>query len=164
MKLLLIRHADAVDPSSFKGSDLQRPLTPEGQKKARQVLKVVARLYPDLQVILTSQACRAIETAKLLARYAFPAKIVRSKELNPGCGLRNLGRALASLPGNPTCVAVVGHEPDLSKLLSAMVADNALRVEFKKTTCAEVVVNRLLKGELKLLLPARALTKGGKAI
>jgi len=156
MKLLLVRHAAAAEPGEFKGSDLERPLTAEGRKKARQVFERLAALYPDLEWILTSVARRAVETGDILARCVGKARQCQSERLNPGCGIKDLARAIAELPETPECMAVVGHEPDLSALLAHIAGAGTLRVEFKKAACAEVEINRLCKGELKALLPPSA--------
>ncbi|MBU1692664.1 MAG: phosphohistidine phosphatase SixA [Verrucomicrobia bacterium] len=163
MKLLLVRHAAAVEPAAFPGPDLERPLTAEGKKKARRVVKVLSALYPELEVILTSCARRAVETGEILAQGGKKAKLLHSERLNPGCDIKDLGRALADLPKQPSCVAIVGHEPDLSRILAHMAGAGTLRVEFKKAACAEVEINQLLKGELKALLPPSALLHKGKA-
>ena len=157
MKLLLIRHAAAVEPEAFHGSDLERPLTAEGQKKARRVFEVLSELYPEMEVVLTSCARRAVETGEILAQCAGNVKRLQSERLNSGCTIKDLARALADLPEQPGCAAVVGHEPDLSRILAHLVGAGTLRVEFKKATCAEVEINQLLKGELKALLPPAAL-------
>jgi phosphohistidine phosphatase len=157
MKLLLVRHAAAVEPADFHGSDLERPLTAEGKKKARRVFEVLSALYPDLEVILTSCARRAVETGEILARCGKKITLRQSEKLNPGCGIKDLGRALAELPGPPACAAVVGHEPDLSGILAHMVGGGTLRVAFKKAACAVVEINQLLKGELQAFLPPAVL-------
>lgn len=158
MKVLLVRHAAAVDPEEFKGPDLERPLTPEGAKKARRLLRAVAGLYPELGAVLCSRARRAVETAKILADCA-GVKVTESELLNPGCTFKDLARALTRLPKRPDCVAVVGHEPDFSHILSDMVAGGTLRVEVKKASCIEVEVNHLYKGELKAVLPPAVLMR-----
>ncbi|HOW96368.1 MAG TPA: histidine phosphatase family protein [Kiritimatiellia bacterium] len=157
MKLLLIRHAAAAEPEDFGGSDLDRPLTDEGRKKARRAFKTLAVLHPDVQLILTSRARRAIETGALLADCLGNPAQVASERLNPGCGAEDLVRALAEWPALPEAVAVVGHEPDLSHILGHVAGAGALRVRFKKAACAVAEVNRQLKGELQALLPPAAL-------
>lgn len=157
MKLLLIRHAAAVEPEEFPGGDLDRPLTEEGRKKARRAFKVLAGLHPDIEVILTSVARRAMETGDILARGIGKAERVATERLNPGCGVADLARALAELPSPPGVVAVVGHEPDLSHILAHVAGAGTLRVRFKKAACAVVDINQQLKGELQAFLPPAAL-------
>lgn len=157
MKLLLIRHAAAVEPGDFPGGDLDRPLTEEGRKKARRAFKTLAGLHPDIEVVLTSAARRAVETGDLLAGRIGKPEQVATERLNPGCGVADLARALAELPSPPEAVAVVGHEPDLSHILAHIAGAGAMRVRFKKAACAVVDINQQLKGELLAFLPPAAL-------
>jgi phosphohistidine phosphatase SixA len=41
MRVLFLRHAEAVESSGFEGSDLERPLTGKGRRTMKAVARVV---------------------------------------------------------------------------------------------------------------------------
>lgn len=152
MKLILVRHAEAVDAEAYPGKDMERPLTSAGRSVARKVGRYIQKLFPQVDVVLSSEARRAIETADLLA-LAWSGVVRRiTPYLNPGCSLRDLRRAVKDWSDDAT-VVMVGHEPDLSRALAEIVADGRLRVAIKKAAWVVVEVNRQLKGELQALVP-----------
>jgi len=124
MQLLVVRHAPAGDKIEFAASgrpDDDRPLTDEGIRKMRAAASGLGRLVERLDVIASSPLRRARETADILvAAYdAAPLEIVDS--LAPGSApaalVPWLERQLAA-----SAVAVVGHEPHLSGLVSWLVS------------------------------------------
>ncbi len=117
MRLLLLRHAIAEDRVAWAArgrDDLERPLTAEGRKRMRRIAETLARLEPEIELVLTSRARRSIETAQILLA-ALPGEpaFVEAHELAPD------GKATALLQrvaghGQLGAVALVGHEPNLS--------------------------------------------------
>ena len=154
MKILFVRHAIAEDPLDFKGhDDLLRPLTAEGQHKARKHFKALAKFYEPPELIVSSAAVRARQTADLLAE-VFPKAARDERTLfNPGADHAAFVRWLRDLDRNLERVALVGHEPDLSLMIGGAVAQGRLNIEVKKAACIEVDCNRIGRGELTLLLP-----------
>ena len=162
MRVLFVRHAAAVEKGAFLGSDLRRPLTDEGRKKAKTAFRALARVCGAPEIIISSQAVRAVETAEILSEAFGGTRMERSDVLNPGCDFAQFKDMVCSLGEHHDALAVVGHEPDLSVILSHVVAGGHLRVEMKKASCAEVEMNRLGKGELKLLVTAGMLNELGR--
>ena len=69
MDLILWRHADARDAEGESvEEDLDRPLTPRGEKQARRMAEWLNRFLPDSSRILVSPALRARQTAQALGR------------------------------------------------------------------------------------------------
>lgn len=154
MKILFVRHAIAADPPDFRdASDLARPLTTEGRRKARRVFKALARFYDPPDVIVSSDATRARQTADLLAEEYPAAARAHTPEFNPGAEYPALVRWLRTLEHHCERVAVVGHEPDISRMVAGAVAHGPLNIEVKKAACIEVDANRLGRGVLTLLFP-----------
>lgn len=154
MRILLIRHAAAEDRSA-SGGDLARELTEEGRKKAAKAFKGLSRIYEGLDMILCSEAARAYQTACILAD-AFQCKtVLRVGDLNPGCTYATFRKAIRQHAYKAECIAVVGHEPDFSRLTAAIAGDGVLRVDVKKASCIELDVNALCKGELRAVIPPR---------
>jgi len=158
MKILFVRHAKAVEAADFDGADLLRPLTLDGCKAARKAFRVLARFQKKPEIIVCSTAVRARQTAEILAAELAVERLIESSNLNPGARLDGLKAVLDEIPCNTKRLAVVGHEPDLSLMISALVADGNLNIEIKKGACAEVEVARdTFKGNLGLLEPAGVL-------
>ncbi|HBA83758.1 MAG TPA: hypothetical protein DCZ95_06655 [Verrucomicrobia bacterium] len=161
MKILFVRHARAQTRAEFKGkNDLLRPLTPVGSKEARKAFKRVAKMYSKPDVILSSQAVRAVDTAELLAQAWGVKGVKQTEELNPGCNMAKFQKMLGQLDNKIEWVAVVGHDPDFSDLVSEITANGALKLDFKKAACMEVDIVSMepLRGELKAFLPPRLVT------
>jgi phosphohistidine phosphatase len=141
MRILFIRHAEAVEADEFDGPDLKRPLTRAGEKSARKAFRTLARLIDEPDVLMCSEAVRARQTAKLAAAAFKMPGIVQSAKLNPGCSIKLFQKLLKELPGSTELVAVVGHEPDFSSIISELVARGRLDLDLRKGACAAVDVD-----------------------
>lgn len=116
MKVLLVRHAIAADGASFAGPDRDRPLTDEGRRRFERGALALAAQVPDLAWIATSPLRRARQTAEILdAASDGRARLTEARELAPGGGAEEVLRLLASWREAGT-VALVGHEPNLTRL------------------------------------------------
>jgi len=124
MRLLVVRHAIAEDREAFARShkdDADRPLTSEGRRKMERAALGLKVLVPELDVLAASPYKRAFDTAEIIAASYGGLTVERVPELAPGAGL---DRVLAWLTARHTrgSVAVVGHEPDLSRLVCTLLA------------------------------------------
>ncbi len=78
MNLYILRHAIALDPSEWKKSDSERPLSKEGIRKMKKAAKGMRRMDLHFDWILTSPFRRAYDTAQIVAK-EFKAKGIDSK-------------------------------------------------------------------------------------
>ncbi|TAN36892.1 MAG: hypothetical protein EPN23_07170 [Verrucomicrobia bacterium] len=163
MKILFVRHAIAVEPLNFRGDDLVRPLTDEGARKACRTFRALAGFYEPLELIVSSDAVRARQTADLLAEVFPKAARAHTAEFNPGADYRAFMRWLRGLEHKLERVAVVGHEPDISRMIAGVTAEGHLNIEVKKGACIEVDCNRIGRGELTLLFPPWAAKKNDES-
>lgn len=119
MKILLVRHAKAEDKTIFARSgrpDAERPLTKHGKKEMRRVAKGLKSEVPRLDRLVSSPLLRARQTADILHdRYGSPA-ITEHEGLAPGGNFTSLLRWIRRQK-SARVIALVGHEPDLSRLL-----------------------------------------------
>jgi phosphohistidine phosphatase len=131
VRLLLIRHATAV-PSGTPGiPDDERKLTARGEKRFRKAARGLARLVKRPDAILTSPLPRARRTAAIAA--AAWGRIEPRPEPALAAGRFEAWAALLSGYAPGACVALVGHEPHLSKLLARLLgAGQPDRLAFKK--------------------------------
>ena len=133
MRLLVVRHAIAQDREDFaEGDDAARPLTPDGRKKMQRGAEGLKEIVPEIDRLISSSLKRAVETAEIIARVYGDLKVQRIPELAPGTPLDGVLKWLADLPEGGT-VAVVGHEPDLSGMVCALLANaHEPFLEFRK--------------------------------
>lgn len=126
MNLYIIRHAIAVDEAtSDYESDSERPLTDKGRKKMRQIARALRNIGVEFDLILSSPYLRACETAEILADvFKMKKKIVFSDNLIP-LGNPELLIGEINEKYSVDSLALVGHEPHLSTLISMLVAENA---------------------------------------
>jgi phosphohistidine phosphatase len=127
MDLFLIRHAKAEEGALY-ASDAERPLTEDGRLQAQQVGLALKQAGVRLDVIVTSGLLRAVETARLIAEeVGFSGGLETDPRLSPE------GRPSEILDGllaarTEERVALVGHEPSMGKLLSALLGKPGLSV------------------------------------
>jgi phosphohistidine phosphatase len=107
MDLILWRHADAGEPLEDITQDLQRKLTPKGEKQAARMAEWLNRLLPDSTRVLASPALRCQQTVQALGR-----KYQTREALGPGGTVGNL-LTLARWPDRREPVLVIGHQPTL---------------------------------------------------
>ena len=149
MRILFIRHAEAVEADDFDGPDLERPLTARGRRVMKKAALALAARYPKPAVIVSSCAQRARGTADVVARAVGRSTFKETPLLNPGARPADILRVLEAVRRSATYVVLVGHEPDLSTVISHLVADGRLRLKLKKGACVEV----------ELLAPRRGLLR-----
>jgi phosphohistidine phosphatase len=136
-ELYIIRHARAghADPAVWR-DDAERPLTDDGRKRFREAARGLSRLVPNVDVVLSSSFARAWQTAELLHEVAGWPEPTRCAELEVG---RTPASAAATLADRAEhSVAVVGHEPHLSRLASLLStgSEDGLQLELKKGAVA----------------------------
>jgi phosphohistidine phosphatase len=135
LQLLVVRHAIAEDRADFARShkdDSARPLTPEGRRKMERGALGLKQIIPELDILATSPYKRALETAEIIAHVYGGLGVDQVPELAPGCGLDRVVGWLADLHARGV-VAIVGHEPDLSRLVCALlVGANGPFLELRK--------------------------------
>ena len=127
MNLYIIRHAIAVDEGLPEyEDDSQRPLTDKGKKKMRQIARGLRVLGVDFDLILSSPYVRAKETAEILAEVSkTKADVVFSENLIPMGDPDLLIAEMNEKYYNVNSIALVGHEPHLSAMISLLVSENA---------------------------------------
>ncbi len=131
MNLYLIRHAIAEEENP-SGEDSQRELTDKGAKKMRLIAKGLRTLGVDFDLILSSPYVRAVQTAEILSEVFKKKKFVLSDHLTP-MGDIDLLIAEINEKYSVNSLAIVGHEPYLSGLVSLLTAGGTpVEMTFKK--------------------------------
>lgn len=153
MRVLFLRHADAVGASEHEGSDLDRPLTGKGRRTMKSVARGLARRFDRPDRILCSQAERARATAEFVANAFGGLAIEERADLNPGARPAAYLQVLAEAwKKQDALLVLVGHEPDLSTVVADLVAAGQLQMKFKKAACADVECTEPNRGILRALV------------
>lgn len=122
MEILIIRHGQAVDDAPGLG-DSGRWLTARGRKATRRVARwLFKRKDRRPAAIWTSPLVRAVQTAEIIADAGLNADVSVAPELSPGRDPAELMRALSQHRGAEP-LALVGHEPQLSALVTSLLGD-----------------------------------------
>jgi phosphohistidine phosphatase len=131
MQLLIIRHGRAEDRAP-DGLDASRRLTDDGRARMREIARGLKTQIERIDVIATSPLPRAHETATIVAEVLGTAAPETLDLLAPGVDARALVCWLAQ-QRTATTVAIVGHEPDLSRIVGQLIADSGpVRIQIKK--------------------------------
>jgi phosphohistidine phosphatase len=154
VRLHLLRHAHAGDAFEWIGDDDLRPLTGKGRKQAERLGRFMCEhgIRPD--VIVSSPLVRAVQTAEIVAA-ELGMTVRKDHRLASGFSQRELWALLDELGAREPLL--VGHEPDLSSLLSYLI-DATLPM--KKGALATVDLETRLgdgEGVLRWLLPPELL-------
>lgn len=119
-QLYLVRHGLAIDPSTPDISDDDRTLTPEGERRVRQVGRAFKRLDLKLDRIAASPLPRAHKTAEIIAEALGKPELVEVvDDLRAGRDAASIATWLESRTEGR--LMVVGHNPGLSELLTRLV-------------------------------------------
>ncbi|MGE4240413.1 SixA phosphatase family protein [Ramlibacter sp.] len=114
MDLILWRHAEAEEPGEGQG-DLERALTPRGEKQAARVAAWLDRQLVDGTRVLCSPARRCEQTALALGR-----KYKVRDELAPDATVEDVLEA-AQWPAARHPVLIVGHQPVLGETIARLL-------------------------------------------
>ena len=138
MKLLLVRHAEAVDIGGAIRSDADRHLTARGLATATKLAHALQNRV-QLDAVVTSPFARARQTAEpLLALAAAGTELVFCPDLVPMCQDPDAVAEKLTDLGVRTA-AVVGHLPDLGVLAGWLVGGGA--VDFDRGSAALIHVD-----------------------
>jgi phosphohistidine phosphatase len=146
MDLFLIRHAKAKDGALY-GDDHERPLTADGRRAAQDVGESLLRHAVKLDAIWSSPLVRAVETAELIAvAIGYGGALEISRLLSPEAHSSEIIDGLLERQDGER-VALVGHEPSMGNLLSALVGKPGLslskgavvRLEYRAGKRARVI-------------------------
>lgn len=122
MDLILWRHADAEDGLPDRG----RRLTAKGVRQAASVARWLLQRLPARFTVLASPATRAQQTAK-----ALDAPLRTLEALAPGAPARSILEA-ADWPEHRHPVIVVGHQPDLGRVVTHLLGAPGTELSVKK--------------------------------
>jgi phosphohistidine phosphatase len=154
VNLFLLRHGIAVERGSPGfANDAARPLTPKGRRQLLKITAAMKKMDLRFDLILSSPFVRAKQTAEILAaELKLKKRLKFSNALAPGGDAAVLCRQLERTKPSPEKLLLVGHEPDLSRLISLLVTGGAqLQMDFKKGGLCKLDVEKLHAGKCATL-------------
>ena len=147
MDLYIIRHAIAVDPGTpgFE-DDSQRPLSERGRERLEKIAQGLKVLGADFDLIISSPFLRSMDTAEILLRFFKMKKdqLLVSEALIPQGQPEQLIGEINENYSSLNSIIVVGHEPNLSQLISLLTAgDAAISIDMKQGSVCRLNADNL---------------------
>ncbi len=146
--LYLVRHAKS-SWEDYSKEDYQRELLLKGVKRTEKVARYLKdkEVYPD--VIISSHAVRAFETARILAEtLGYPLNKILLDESMYFSGADAMYNILSGVDDTKNSVMLVGHNPDmtgfanqfLEQKLDYMPTSAVVAVKFQTTRWHEIML------------------------
>ena len=161
MKLLIIRHAIAMDQDEFAergDSDDRRPLTDFGRKRMRKNAKGLRAVVGQIDHFATSPYTRAVETAEIVSEIFGIDQAELCASLVPSVPLHEFAE-WAQPHANVGVLGIVGHEPHLSTLATWLTTgSDESAIQLKKGGACMINFNSSVRhaaGTLEWLLTPR---------
>jgi phosphohistidine phosphatase len=133
MELILLRHGKAEN--THPQGDGARALTEKGRHQACRAGRILQAAAIAPQIVLTSPLLRALQTADEFCHAAgIPGPVVQGW-LACGCAPETALAELAAFPDFKR-VAIVGHEPDLSRIIQWCLGAYGAAITMKKGALA----------------------------
>jgi phosphohistidine phosphatase len=164
VELYILRHAKAVRRGSRFYPHDDRPLTSEWIRGMSRAARGIKRIVNVADLILTSPMKRAYQTALITAEaLSCRKKLIVDSGLMPGSSPKKIIEALMKHKARGK-VFVVGHEPDLSLLVSYILGAQGSCIHFKKGGLCRIDIfekRRFRKGVLEWHLQPELLGRIG---
>jgi phosphohistidine phosphatase len=144
MILYFLRHASAGEHLLNPKKDEKRALDKEGIEQCGYMGRALAALEAQVDAIVSSPLKRATQTASLVGNeLGYEGKLQIDAGLRPAAGLADF-RKLLEKYARQEAIMVVGHNPNLSQFLGAVISDSGCEasVELKKGAVAKVEMRR----------------------
>ncbi len=156
MKLYFFRHAIAEDASATT-DDYHRALTKKGIARTKAAAKALAALGVSPARLYSSPLVRARQTADLLAP-VLDVKVEERSEVAYNFNLQTIETLIAGLGENDD-VMFVGHEPDMSRAVAALIGGGEVTMKRGGLARVDLVQRQPLRGTLIWLLAPKVLDR-----
>ena len=154
MNLYVLRHGIAAEPGTPGcENDAERPLIPKGRRQLRQIAGAMKKMDLRVDWVVSSSFLRARQTAEIIIEaLKWEDRFRVSDALTPDGNPTILIRQLNELQPVPDDLLLVGHEPNLSRLIALLTAGDAgLAIELKKGGLCKLEVESLQAGRCATL-------------
>jgi len=143
MRIYFMRHGIATKNGPAM-PDIKRPLASEGREKTKKAAYGLKALKVRPKLILTSPLLRAEQTAEIVSLIlGVRGGLKACDALRPGGNPENIFVEIKDCGKSEECV-LIGHEPDLSSLISRLISGNgSLNIHLKKSGVCCVDVEKI---------------------
>jgi len=139
MRLYVCRHGEAIDSTPGGPTDAMRWLTVRGRAGAREVGTVIRERDGGVERIVSSPLVRAVQTAEGMAgALGFADEIAVEPALAGAESVRGLVERVARHGREAASLLVVGHQPLVSALASALTGSTSLPFAFGPAFAARI--------------------------
>lgn len=150
MKLYFFRHGQAEEAQMPDFDDFTRRLTNKGRARTAAAGRALVRLGVKPARLYSSQRARARETADILGK-ALGVEVIVREEVGFGFHVPVVETLTAGL--DPTAeVMFVGHEPDMSATVSALIGGGEIIMKKGGMARVDTALDAPLHGALVWLL------------
>ena len=151
MKIYILRHGEAAEHGDPRFKENERPLTPKGLQRTKQLAHALREMEISFGAILSSPLLRAKQTAEIVAR-GLDKKTELTDALTPSGSMEKLVGQINMIRPVPESVLLVGHEPYLSGFTSLLcVGGPDLPLKLKKGALVRLEVENLMCGKCAIL-------------
>ena len=158
MTLYFLRHASAGEHFPNPKKDEKRALDKEGIEQCGYIGRALTALDVQVDAIVSSPLKRCTQTASLVGNeLGYEGKLQIETGLRPEAGLADFRRMLEKY-ARQEAIMVVGHNPNLSQFLGAVISDSGCEasLDLKKGAVAKVEMRRT-SGTLQWCLTPKVL-------
>lgn len=144
MIVYFLRHASAGEHMMNPKKDEKRALDKEGIEQCGYVGRALVALQATVDTVISSPLKRCTQTASLVGNeLGYEGKLQIDAALRPEASLADFRKLLAK-NSRHEAIMVVGHNPNLSQFLGAMICDSGCEAstELKKGAVAKVEMRR----------------------
>ncbi len=144
MIVYFLRHASAGEHHTSPKKDEKRALDKEGIEQCGYIGRALAALQVQVDCIATSPLKRCTQTAVLVGNeVGYEGKLQMETGLRPEATFADFRRLLDKY-SRLEAIMVVGHNPNLSQFLGAVISDSGCEasIELKKGSVAKIEMRR----------------------
>jgi phosphohistidine phosphatase len=139
--LYLVRHAKATLENRIE-RDIDRQLLEKGLKRTRHIIDFLIQKNTSVDLIVSSPAVRAYETARVLAHaLGFPLINIKIERLLYEGDADKIGDLFYDLPQNKDNLMIVGHNPSITNFANMLLPDPIDYLPTSGIVCIQFDVN-----------------------
>jgi phosphohistidine phosphatase len=153
MKLYFFRHGHAEDADGPEFDDFARRLTDKGVKRTQTAAQALVKLAIKPARLYSSPRIRARQTADILAK-ALGISVAIREEVGFGFNTEYIEPLISELEADDE-VIFVGHEPDLSIMVSKLVSGGEILMKKGGLARVDLFSREPLRGALVWMIPPR---------
>jgi phosphohistidine phosphatase len=153
MNLYILRHASAGTPRKNPVTNAKRGLDKEGKQQCILVANYLNATRVGFDAIISSPLKRSLQTASLVAtEIGYESRIAVDESLSPSGTYESFTKLLHRHIGQEN-ILVVGHNPNLTQFLGALISGNGASIRLRKGSLARLDFTRRPAQLLSLVEP-----------